>query len=161
MPLRTDWSDENCPIARGADVLADPWTLLILREIFAGNVRFEGLRDALDIAENTLSSRLAALVTSEVIHKQPYTGVARPRFEYRLTDAGRDTLPVLHALAGWAKNHAVAPISRQMKVFCTRCGNECDLADWCSSCEASLTTESTAWERSSTNWRRETLAATT
>lgn len=44
MALRSDWSEQVCPIARGVDVLGDPWALLILREVFAGNRRFDGLR---------------------------------------------------------------------------------------------------------------------
>ena len=32
MPLRSDWSTKACPIARGLDVLGDPWVLLVLRE---------------------------------------------------------------------------------------------------------------------------------
>jgi DNA-binding HxlR family transcriptional regulator len=158
MALRTDWSQANCPIARSVEVLADPWTVLILREIFVGNTRFGGLRESIGIAENTLASRLKDLVGHGLLRQAPYSGSVRPRYEYELTDAGKDTLPVLHALAGWGKKHSAAPIIEQMKIFCTVCGTESMSSGWCAACKAPLVVATTAWERSATNWVRESLS---
>ena len=147
MPLRSDWSTKNCPVARGVDIFADPWTVLVLREIFLGNHRFDGLRSALSIADNSLSDRLRRLVESGLLRKQPYGQGARPRVDYLLTDAGRDALPVLNALSQWADKHTPSPTGRTMGVYCTTCGTVATSADWCTTCQSPLTAETTAWER--------------
>ncbi|GHH71586.1 HxlR family transcriptional regulator [Streptomyces sulfonofaciens] len=148
MPLRSDWSDKPCPIARSLDVLGDPWTLLVLRELFAGNVRFEGLRTALGSSDNVLAARLARMTEAGLVARIPYGGTVRPRVEYRLTDAGRDALPVLHALANWGAKHTTAPQwARPMAITCTECGQPAQSADWCTSCNQPLTVERTEWTR--------------
>jgi DNA-binding HxlR family transcriptional regulator len=105
MPLRSDWSDDICPIARSLDILGDPWTVLILREVFAGNHRFDTIRDRLDVADTVLSRRLRAMVGAGLLDRLAYAGSARLRYDYTLTAAGRDTLPVLDALARWGEAH--------------------------------------------------------
>lgn len=146
MPLRSDWSDKPCPIARGLDVLGDAWTLVILRELFTGNTRFDGLRSRLGVADKVLSDRLSRIVTIGLAERVPYGGSVRPRVEYRLTESGRDTLPVLHALAQWGAKHTDAPDNaRPMLIACTRCGESAASADWCITCGRPLTVESTEW----------------
>ena len=50
---------QNCPIARGLDVLGERWTLLILRELIGGARRYGDMRAALPgIATNLLADRL-------------------------------------------------------------------------------------------------------
>ncbi len=98
MPLRSDWSSDNCPIARALDVLGDPWSLLILRHALLGGRRYEQFRESLGVADNVLSRRLAAMVESGLLRKVPYRGEQRTHFEYALTEAGADALPVLNAL---------------------------------------------------------------
>ncbi len=89
-----------CSIARALGVVGERWTLLILREIFQGSSRFDDLRGALGISRNVLSARLDALVGNEVLKKVLYQD--RPvRFEYRLSEKGRDLYPVLLALLRW------------------------------------------------------------
>ena len=103
MTVRTSLSEELCPVARSLDILGDPWSLLILREIFAGNRRFDGLKNELGISDPVLSKRLQRLVEEGLLDRAPYGGSVRPRVEYILTDVGEDTLPVLHALARWGR----------------------------------------------------------
>ena len=62
MALRSDWSSENCPIARSLEVLGDPWVMLVLRQAFSGVRRFEQFREQLGVADNVLSKRLSTLV---------------------------------------------------------------------------------------------------
>jgi len=148
MPLRSDWSDKPCPIARGLDVLGDAWTLLILRELFVGNTRFEGLRRQLGAADKVLSARLSRMAELGLLERVPYGGSVRPRVEYRLTVAGHDCLPVLHALALWGAKHTEAPASaRPMAITCTVCGQATASADWCATCDQPLTVERTEWTR--------------
>ncbi|MET7994855.1 helix-turn-helix domain-containing protein [Amycolatopsis sp. NPDC005232] len=148
MPLRSVWSDKACPIARGLDVLGDAWTLVIMRELFTGNTRFEGLRVELGVADKVLSARLTRMTEAGLVTRVPYGGSVRPRVEYRLTDAGHDALPVLHALAQWGAAHTTAPEwARPMAITCTVCGNPARSADWCTTCDQPLTTERTEWTR--------------
>jgi len=157
--LRSDWSQDSCPVARGADVFGDPWCLLIVREIFVGNRRFEGLRSTLAIAENVLSVRLRRLVDAGLLRRTPYGVGPRPRQEYQLTPAGEDALPILNALSVWADKHTTSPSGRSMQIVCTECGQSSSSADWCTTCRAPLTAASTAWDRPSSPGHRTNLSA--
>ncbi len=87
-------------ITNTLDLIGDRWTLLILRGAFRGLHRFSELHDDLGIAKNLLSHRLAGLVEAGILVKVQYQG--RPvRFEYRLTDKGRELSPALVALMQW------------------------------------------------------------
>ena len=72
MPLRSDWSDEFCPIKRSLDVLGDPWVLLIIRDVLHGRGRFDQVRDNLRISEAVLSRRLHAMVESGLLTRVEY-----------------------------------------------------------------------------------------
>jgi DNA-binding HxlR family transcriptional regulator len=156
--LRSDWSTAECAIARGADVLSDPWTLLLLREVFVGNRRYDGLRARLGAADNILSARLRRMVDDGLLRREPYGAGAKPRHEYHLTPAGADTLPVLNALAVWGEKHTASSTGGAMHVYCARCSTESFSADWCSTCEAPLDAAATQWERPSAPGRRVQLA---
>jgi len=147
VPLRSNWSDKACPIARSLDAFGDPWCLLLLREVFAGNRRYDGLKSRLGIADNILADRLKRLVEAGVLVRQPYGAGARPRAEYRLTAAGADALPVLHALAAWGDKHTASPTGLSMDVFCRACGQLAGSADLCAHCRRPLTPENVAWVR--------------
>jgi DNA-binding HxlR family transcriptional regulator len=151
MTVRTPLSQETCPVARSLDVLGDPWSLLILREVFTGNRRFEGLKVKLGIADTVLSKRLQRLVETGLLDRSPYTGSVRPRVEYLLTQAGEDTLPVLHALAQWGRRHTTSPIANggMLDVECLVCGTRSENADWCRVCAAPLDRHRTGWRRPS------------
>jgi DNA-binding HxlR family transcriptional regulator len=110
MGRRGSWAGASCPIARGADVIGEPWTLLILREAHRGVTRFEQFRDRLGIADNVLAARLARMVQTGLLSRVPYRDGGRARHEYRLTQAGADTLPVIHALARWGDTYTSAAV---------------------------------------------------
>ena len=150
MPLRSDWSEDRCPIARCLQTLGDPWALLVLREVLLGNDRFDGLRDGLGVADNTLSSRLQALVADGVLTREPYRDGGRTRYAYRVTPAGEDALPVLNALARWSVKHSPpASPDTVMSIRCARCGEDPGSADWCTTCAEPLTAATTRWSRAS------------
>jgi DNA-binding HxlR family transcriptional regulator len=151
MSVRTTLSDEVCPVARSLDTLGDPWTLLILREVFSGNRRFEGMKDELGVADTVLSKRLQRLVEAGLLDRSPYGGSVRPRVEYVLTEAGEDTLPVLHALALWGRRHTTSPVAGggTLLIECVVCGGQSESADWCKNCAAPLDRQRTGWRRES------------
>ena len=99
---RKSLAGDNCPIARALDKVGDSWTLLIVREALEGARRFEEFRGNLGISDNTLSRRLGALVDLGVLERQPYRE-SPPRYEYLLTQRGRDLVDVLNALGEWGE----------------------------------------------------------
>jgi DNA-binding HxlR family transcriptional regulator len=152
VPLRSDWSEKTCPMARCLDVLGDPWAMLVMRDVLSGDRRFDELRSRLDVADSILSRRLAALCEAGLLEKVPYTGTVRPRYEYHPTAAGRDTAPILQALARWGDKHNTPPELEwtALRVYCRTCGTEAtESVDWCVSCDAPLRPDSTAWTRPS------------
>lgn len=141
MPLRSDWSSATCPIARSADVLADPWVLLILRELFSGRTRFDQLREATGAADSVLSRRLGSMLDAGLLSRDE-----EPRAGYRLTDAGRETLPILHAYARFSR--VTEPDDAYgLTVTCARCGDAAASVDWCVPCAAPLDAATTQWAR--------------
>ena len=146
MPLRTRWFQDNCPIARAADIFGDPWSLLVLREVFMGNRRFESIKKALGVADNILSERLRRLVEGGVLVARPYSAGTRPRNEYHLTEAGNDALPVLHAMLDWAQRHTESPNGKVLRIICANCGSEAGSGTWCRSCGTELMVRTTVWE---------------
>ncbi len=98
---RTRFESHNCSVARGLEVLGDWWTLLIVRDAFFGARRFADFERSLGIAKNVLSQRLQHLVDNEILEKVD-VGRSGPRFEYRLTEKGRDLFTVLTALRQWS-----------------------------------------------------------
>jgi len=93
-----------CPVGRGLARAGDAWSMLILRDAGLGRTRFDDFQKSLGIAPNILTRRLAALVAAGMLERRRYSE-RPPRDEYVLTEAGRDYLPVLQALGGWARKH--------------------------------------------------------
>ncbi len=97
-------SDQPCLIARSLALVGDAWSMLIIRDAHAGSTRFDEFRKNLGIAPTPLATRLAAMTEEGLLEKRRYSE-RPPRDEYVLTDAGRDFLPVLFALAAWGAKH--------------------------------------------------------
>ncbi len=146
MPLRSDWSSKNCSLARGLDVLGDPWTSLILREVFFGNGRFDAMKQRLGIADAVLSKRLGTLVAAGLLERRNYCDGGRTRQEYVLTAKGEDTLPILNALILWSEKYVEAPAERaHMRIIHAECGHPTSSADTCTHCGKPLTAANTSW----------------
>lgn len=97
---RTSFGTWPCSIARTADILGDAWTLLVLREVFYGESRFDGFIGSLGIARNTLTDRLRRLEAEGLLRRRAYQ-TDPVRHEYLLTDKGRDFFGVLAAINAW------------------------------------------------------------
>jgi DNA-binding HxlR family transcriptional regulator len=148
MPLRSDWSDRPCPVARSLDVLGDPWVVLILRDAMTGARRYEQFRSSLGVADNVLTRRLRTMVDAGLLHKVPYRAEHRTHEEYHLTEAGADLLPVLNALVLWGEKHTAAPTpDAHVTIVHSACGRPTELADSCSHCGAALRPGDVAWHR--------------
>jgi DNA-binding HxlR family transcriptional regulator len=82
------------------DLLGDQWTLLVLRDAYNGVRRFDKFQASLGIARNTLTERLDRLTGAGLLARVRYQD--RPaRYEYPLTDMGRDFFPALAAIIRW------------------------------------------------------------
>jgi DNA-binding HxlR family transcriptional regulator len=102
--LRRDYEGQNCSIARALEVVGERWTLLIVRDAFLGLRRFEQFQESLGIARNVLTDRLHRLVDEGVLERVRYS--ERPeRFEYHLTDKGRELSVALAGLRQWGDEH--------------------------------------------------------
>jgi DNA-binding HxlR family transcriptional regulator len=97
-------SKTPCPIARALDVVGDAWSLLILRDAFAGLTRFDQFRKSLGIVPTMLTRRLAALTEEGLLEKRLYSE-RPPREEYVLTPTGHDFLPVLTMIGAWGRKY--------------------------------------------------------
>ncbi|MGN6818264.1 MAG: winged helix-turn-helix transcriptional regulator [Sphingomonas sp.] len=93
-----------CPVGRGLARAGDAWSMLILRDAGLGLTRFDDFQKSLGIAPNILTRRLATLVEAGMLERRRYSE-RPPRDAYVLTEAGRDYLPILQALGGWARKH--------------------------------------------------------
>src|SRR6516164_8580319 len=91
---RTDTSEWPCTIARSVAVLGDHWNLLLIRQACLGTRRFDDFQRALGIGRNILTTRLHQLVEEGLLQRVEYQQNPT-RFEYRLTDKGRDVYPIL------------------------------------------------------------------
>ena len=112
---------QNCSIARTVAVLGERWTLVILREAFSRRRRFEDIQRDLGIARNILADRLQRLVAEGILERRAYQ--QRPeRFEYRLTDKGRDLYPVLIALMQWGDRYTAGEAGPPVELIHELCG---------------------------------------
>jgi len=102
--LRRDYEGQVCSIARTLEVVGDRWTLLVIRDVVLGNRRFDQLLTSLGIASNVLTDRLNRLVEEGILERVPYSE-RPPRFEYRLTEKGRELGVALIALMQWGDRH--------------------------------------------------------
>ena len=96
----------NCAIATALDVFGDKWTLLLVRDIgIFGRHRYKELQQSKEsIPSNILASRLKYLQETGLIRKIPYQSNP-PRYDYHLTEAGEELLPIARAMAHWSANH--------------------------------------------------------
>jgi DNA-binding HxlR family transcriptional regulator len=94
----------QCPIARSLQRVGDEWSVLILRDALYGMSRFDEFEKSLGIAPNILTRRLCSLVEAGMLERHQYSQ-RPPRFEYRLTDAGRDFRMVVLAILAWGNRH--------------------------------------------------------
>ena len=129
----SDIAAATCSIARALGAIGDPWTLLILRELFLGQRRFEEFQAQTGMAPYLLSRRLAKLAARDIVARVPYR--QRPvRYEYRLTDKGRDLHAVVVALAGWGDRWASGPEGPPLTLIHKACGQETHPVLACSAC---------------------------
>jgi DNA-binding HxlR family transcriptional regulator len=119
-----------CSIADALGVIGEKYSLLVLREAFFGVRRFNDLARNIGAPRDVLTSRLNHLVEAGVLEKARYS--ERPaRYEYHLTEAGRELRGVLLMLANWGDRHLS---ERPPVIFEHSCGADFDPAVVCRAC---------------------------
>ncbi|MGL3213492.1 winged helix-turn-helix transcriptional regulator [Bradyrhizobium sp. BR 1433] len=123
-----------CPVARAETVVGDRWTVLVLRELFARNHRFEEIQAHTGATPQMLAARLKkleadGLVTRRVYNKQPL------RHGYHLTEKGAAFFPVMFALRAWGETWCKSPRDGlSMNYTHLVCGKPAGLGPVCQSC---------------------------
>jgi DNA-binding HxlR family transcriptional regulator len=93
-----------CSVARTLDIVGEKWALLAVREVFLGNRRFDEMVRRTGAPRDTLAARLRTLVGAGILERRQYCEHPA-RYEYRLTDAGRDLYPVITTLMRWGDKY--------------------------------------------------------
>ncbi len=90
-----------CPIALAAEILAERWMPLVIRELLCGSVRFNDLQRGVPrMSSALLARRLKELQFAGIVERRRG---ARSTAEYHLTQAGRELFPVVEKMGLWAQ----------------------------------------------------------
>ena len=92
--------NDACPVARSLEAAGDTWSMLVVRDAFAGKRRFGEFQRSLGVAKNILTVRLRKLVALGVLEQVPAADGSAYQ-EYVLTEKGRGLFLVLVALGQW------------------------------------------------------------
>lgn len=139
MPFRP-FTQQNCSIARAAEVFTERWTLLILREILLGRQRFSEIKRNTGVASNILSDRLEMLVDQGVVVRVESKDDGAER--YVPTQKGIDAQQILLAMLTWGDKYA-APDGPPRELFHETCGNVVHSKMVCDCCGGELLAENT------------------
>ncbi|MEV6648258.1 helix-turn-helix domain-containing protein [Amycolatopsis sp. NPDC051371] len=138
---RTNFSElAACSIARTLDVIGEPWSPLILRDVWVGISRFEQIQADLGISRKVLTERLNHLADQGIVERRPYD--RRPRYEYVLTEKGTELVDMLMVMTRWGdkwlageagppvlyRHHACGEITT-VDLRCTHCGESMHARD--------------------------------
>ena len=125
-------------VSRALALIGDQWTLLILREALFGVRRYGQLARNLGIPRPTLSARLRSLVDSGLLERVPYA-VNPDRYEYRLTEAGRDLFGAAAMLMRWGDEYLAGPEGPPIVLRHQECGEIADPTLVCGRCGEQIT----------------------
>jgi DNA-binding HxlR family transcriptional regulator len=127
----------TCSIARTLSVVGDRWTMLIIRDVFLGIRRFEGIQQDLGLTPHRLSDRLRKLVRDGILRRVAYE--KRPlRFEYRLTEKGVDLYPLIVALMEWGDRWMAGRAGVPVELVHRLCGHSISPELICPSCKSKI-----------------------
>lgn len=95
--------DRHCPTRQVLDLIADKWTVLIIRRLADGTLRFAQLRRSVSgISQKVLTNILRSLERDGIVTRRIYASVP-PKVEYSLTDLGRSLCDLVEGICGWAE----------------------------------------------------------
>jgi DNA-binding HxlR family transcriptional regulator len=134
---RTQFGDMACSIARTLDVIGEPWSPLILRDVYIGIDRFEQIQADLGISRKVLTERLKWLVEAGVLERRQYE-TRPPRFEYVLTPKGWELCDLLMVMVRWGDRWADDGAGPPVLYRHRACGEISHVELTCSHCGTSM-----------------------
>ena len=145
---RTSFAGMHCSVGRTLEVVGEWWTLMVLRSSFRGVRRFDDIQRELGIARNVLADRLTTLVDERILERRRYQ--ERPaRYEYRLTEKGRDLYPVIVSLMAWGDRWAFAAKTDPPVILThRRCGHDITPVLVCPHCREDIEARAMTWRES-------------
>jgi DNA-binding HxlR family transcriptional regulator len=106
-------ANAQCSMARAMEVVGDRWSILILREAYYGTRRFDEFEYYIGVAPNILSNRLKRFVDAGIMKRVPLPEHSS-RYDYVLTEQGRDFFPAYLALKKWGDDWLAEPEGPQV-----------------------------------------------
>lgn len=98
-----------CPVAKASEVLAERWTLLIVRELLCGSHRFNEIKRGVPLmSRSLLATRLRQLERDGVVERR--VAGKRSTGEYFLTMAGEELRPIIEGLGVWGQRWIIADL---------------------------------------------------
>jgi DNA-binding HxlR family transcriptional regulator len=132
MADRDAWTADGCSIARALEVVGTRSAMLLMREAFYGTTRFDDFAQRVQITEAVAATRLKALVEEGLLVREPYQEPGqRTRYEYLITQKGRDLLPVALALMQWGDTYQTDGTGGPIVVSHAGCGAPVDVEVRC------------------------------
>jgi DNA-binding HxlR family transcriptional regulator len=130
-----------CPIARAEDVVGDRWTVLVLRELFMRNHRYDEIQAQTGGTPQMVATRLKSLEADGMVERRAYSE-RPPRYEYHLTAKGEAFYSVVLALRAWGETWCKSP-EEGLAVRYTHqtCGKSAGLGPLCQHCGEPLRRE--------------------
>jgi DNA-binding HxlR family transcriptional regulator len=125
-------------VSRALALIGDHWTLMILREALFGVRRYGQFARNLGIPRPTLSARLRSLVDAGLFERVRYA--ADPdRYEYRLTEAGRELFGAAAMLMRWGDRYLAGAEGPPIVLRHHDCGKIADPQLVCGNCGTEIT----------------------
>lgn len=123
-----------CPVARAETAVGDRWSVLVLRELFARNHRFEEIQAHTGATPQMITARLKQLEADGLVTRRIYN--TRPRrYAYHLTEKGEGFFPVMMALRAWGETWCKSPREGRAMIYThLSCGKPAGLGTVCESC---------------------------
>lgn len=125
-------------VGRALALIGDHWTLMILREALFGVRRYGQLARNLGIPRPTLSARLRSMVDSGLLERVRYR-TEPERYEYRLTEAGRELFGAAALLMRWGDKYLAGPEGPPIVLRHHVCGEIADPTLVCAGCGNEIT----------------------
>ena len=124
-----------CSVAAALEIVGERWSLLAVREIGYGVHRFSKIAAYTGASRDMLADRLRKLEGAGVIERRQYSEHP-PRYEYHLTEAGRELFPMMLALREWGDKWAVDSPSVAVR---HSCGHRLEVERVCRHCGGPVT----------------------
>jgi DNA-binding HxlR family transcriptional regulator len=114
-------------------IAGEPWSPLVLRDVFVGINRFDDMQRDLGISRKVLAERLATLVEAGMLERRLYSE-RPPRYEYHLTEMGFEFADVLMAIVRWGDRWTAGEAGPPILYRHRACGQITHAEPHCAAC---------------------------